>query len=601
MKARLWPAAVVVAAPLLLYVLSCAVAPPPSAPEGARRPVNPNEIIIPPENLGTVAGFRVSAGEEYDTNPAAAVTADGTTWVAWVRHRPGGADEIVARALLSPAAARPVPSRISPVETVSGAAGQYIRPVLAATGADLWCFWTATAPDRTAQVWYSRRSGKAWSPAARFLPGEPRPHQNPEAAAGPGGALAVVYQVHDREGYDIHLALWDGASWTPPRALSDAATNDWDPVALYDARGRLHVAWSGYRDGDYDVYLLSGADPARRISARGEYDLHPWLAAAPDGAVWINWDVVRIANHNGSGKSTITGANLRGRTNGGDVHSSTSEWSGIEVRVLDGDRLRVPGRPREEIVAPKGYRLGHRGLAKVAIGPKGEPFILYRAMLRTHAAWSAQVRDGYLWELQGRAFRDGRWQEPVLFHESDGYLEEPAVAATPGGLRVAYGTEHRRSSARRVLFHEPHGDGYDHRHDFEGFTGWNGDVYFATVPAGGPGPAVPSFPVEAAPADRPSDAFLPRDAGRHEVRTGDRTYRLLWGDTHRHSNISRCSVGLEPNPEDLYRYGADVHRFNFFALSDHAEYTTDYFWWRQQKFADLFHVPGSMTVSPSPN
>ncbi len=561
------------------------------------RPPNPNEAVVPPEKLDTVTGFRLSSEEDYAAYPAAAATADGTVWTAWVRYREGKGDEVVARSLpMAQAGKGRIPVRIDPPRVLSPAPGQYIRPVLAAAGGEGWGLWPASEPARPSAIWFTRCTRGEWSPAARLLPDENRSQQNPEAAAAPDGRLAVVYQLHTGAGFDVHLRQWDGQTWTPPRSLSDGATDDWDPVVAFDAKGALHAAWSGWKDGDYDVYWVARDGAPRRISARGEYDLHPWLAASPNGEVWVSWDVVRVPAHGRSGRTTITGANLRP----GDPETVTNAsglWSGVEVRVILGDTLLVPGRPREEIVAPKGYHLAHRALGKVAIGPAGEPWIIYRALFRMSAPWSAAVRDGYMWELQARPFRNGRWEGPVLFLESDGYLEEPGMASTPAGIRVAYGTEHRRSSARRVMFHEPHGEGYDHRHDFDGFMGWRGDVYLATLEP----PAVPwapegNFTVERAPADRPCEKYLPREAGRHDVTAGGKTLHLYWGDTHKHSNVSRCTVGSEPSPDDLYRYGTDINRYGFFALSDHAEYTTDYYWWKQQKLADLHHVPGFLSV-----
>ena len=91
--------------------------------------------------------------------------------------------------------------------------------------------------------------------------------------------------------------------------------------------------------------------------------------------------------------------------------------------------------------------------------------------------------------------------------------------------------------------------------------------------------------------------------GPYEVTAGNKKYRLLWGDTHRHSNVSRCSVGLEPTPDDLYRYGDDICNYDFFALSDHGEQFQDttadagqYYWWLNLKLADLYHIPDTMSV-----
>jgi len=118
---------------------------------------------------------------------------------------------------------------------------------------------------------------------------------------------------------------------------------------------------------------------------------------------------------------------------------------------------------------------------------------------------------------------------------------------------------------------------------------------------GGAGADVAAMPDSKAPADRP---VPPRDRTEPYSATVDgKTYRLLWGDTHRHSNVSRCSQGNEPSPDDLYRYGTDICRYDWFALSDHAEDprqtgadVLDYYWWKQQKLADLYHVPYAMSV-----
>jgi hypothetical protein len=224
------------------------------------------------------------------------------------------------------------------------------------------------------------------------------------------------------------------------------------------------------------------------------------------------------------------------------------------------------------------------------------------------ATWSPNIRDGYLWEVQARPFRDGAWQDALCFNESDGYLEEPALAVSKNGIKVVYTSEHRHSSVRDVTFHtkkpaappvtpgttQPIAAAYDHHHDFDGYVGWHGDVYLASLPLLiSPELKLADLPAEDKPADGEVDPRLTRAAGAHNVQAADgKTYQLLWGDLHRHSNVSRCSVGNEPNPDDLYRYGLDIDMYDFLGLSDHSEYTTDYYWWRQQKVADLFHIPG---------
>ncbi len=552
---------------------------------------------------------RLTAEEGYHTAPSAAETKDGVVHVAWVQYVEGQGDQVVIRDQVRTEPRGGLTKQI----TLTSGPGQYIRPVLAAAGDQMWCLWTETQEENRSIIWFSHFDKGQWSKATRLLPNEKVPHQNPEIAASADGKVAIVYQVHNGKDYDIHLQRWDAAKWSDAKALTSDAANDWDAAATFDAKGKLHVAYSAFNDGDYDVFVTSPDDSnskPRRISARGEYDMHPWLAAAPDGSVWLSWDVVRIKNHGFSGGTTITGANKQ-RDAADTDEGNTNHWAGIEVRVLDGDTVRVPGNPREQIVAPQGYMIAHRGLGKIAVSNNGEPWIVYRALMRPIAAWSPNNRDGYLWELQARPFREGAWQNAIVFNESDGYLEEPALANSPGGIKVAYTSEHRHSSARNVAYvtkkddappvdaatTQPIEAAYNHHHDFDGYVGWHGDVYLTSLPNLMPSAIeLAKLPAEEKPQDRKVVERTPKDAADYSVKAGDKNFNLLFGDLHRHSNISRCSVGNEPNPDDLYRYGIDIDMYDFLALSDHSEYTTDYYWWRQQKVADLYNIPGVISM-----
>jgi hypothetical protein len=545
-------------------------------------------IVAAPE-LPLIQASRLSSGGTYDNQPAVTEAADGTTWTAWIRFKNHGADEVVVSARRNGSTAPP--------QVLSPRPGQYIRPALAASGSEVWCVWTTSEPDRVSSIWYSRCSGNAWTTAARLLPEEPRAHQNPEIAAGPGGRAAVVYQVHTGKAYDIHLRIWDGKAWSIPQSLNAPGIDGWDPAVTFDSKGLVHAVWCGFQDGDYDIYWKRGEAEPRRLSARGEYDLHPSIAPSSDGTVWVSWDVVVIPHHASSGRTTITGANLKKGMD--ESHGKAGAKSSIDVRVLDGDTIRVPGKPREEITAPKGYLIAHCGMAKIAVGPAGEPWIFHRALRR-----AANVGGiGYYWDLLGRPFRQGRWQEPVRFAEADGYLEEPGLATSPEGIRVAYGGEHRSAHLGRGAKvpaadeSQPH----DHHRDFDSRRGWNGETYLATAEALGPGPERTAMAGAGAPDDR---HLQPRPRMKpYSTDIAGKTAHLYFGDLHRHSNVSRCSQGGEPTPDDLYRYGTDICRYDFFGLSDHAEDprqtgydVIDYYWWKQQKLADLYHIPGFMSV-----
>src|SRR5688572_29665556 len=123
-----------------------------------------------------VYGARLTSTEGYHNAPAAAEAADGTVYVAWVMYVEGQGDMVAVRGQFR----GPQRSRVTPTHILSSKPGQYIRPVIAASGDQLICQWTETAESNHAAIWFSHfRDGK-WSKAARLLPDEKQPHQNPE-------------------------------------------------------------------------------------------------------------------------------------------------------------------------------------------------------------------------------------------------------------------------------------------------------------------------------------------------------------------------------------------------------------------------------------
>jgi hypothetical protein len=536
--------------------------------------------------LPEIQGQMISETRTFANNPAVAVDHEGKVSVAWIRHHAERGDEVVVADALG-----------ENLAVITSELGQYLRPVIAAAGKTLHCVWTRSDHDRPSTIWQAVRSNGIWAKPVRLLPEEERAHQNPEIAAAGDGRVAVVYQLHNGRHYEIQIK--DGPSI---RTLGEPGINTWDPTIVLASNGRWQVAWSGFFQGDYDIYTQrEGLAAVRRISSRGQYDLHPWLTSAKDGTIWIAWDAVEIPGHANSGSTTITDANPANKipSNYGKGQNS---W--IEVRVLDDDKLLMPGNPRQQLVPPEGYRSGHAALPKIVAGSGGSVWIVYRALHKQRGGWLPSGGTSYYWDLLAQPLEGDHWGAAARLSHSDGYLEEASVANGPQKMYLAYGGEQRIGSherLKRAREGKPPAkpDPHNHHSDFFGRVGCNGEVFLATLPSDHAKPAT----LIAAPPfkDRPMRSRIRR--GPYEVKADGKNYRLLWGDTHRHSNVSRCSVGLEPTPDDLYRYGDDICNYDFFALSDHGEQFQDtsadtgqYYWWLNLKLADLYHVPDYMSV-----
>ncbi|MBI2923974.1 MAG: DUF3604 domain-containing protein [Planctomycetes bacterium] len=537
---------------------------------------------------------RLLTGERtFDGQPAICRAADGTIWAAWVAYSHPEGDAVMTAACRN--------GEWSRAERVTPEPGQFLRPAICETGGRVWVFWTQSG-DQLAAVWSASRDAEGWS-RPRRLSTDGVAAQNPEAASDAAGRIAVAWQEMRGGQYDIALAVHAGGEWSRTRAFTADSSDDWDPSVAADSEGRFWIAWTSYRDDDYDVFLkcADGADSKeRRLSARGEYDLHPWVAADESGGVWVAWDSLRLPHHADSGRSTITGANLEDDSEGDHGHGKLQ--TGIRLVCLEGGKLFELSGTAGALTPPEGYRLAHTALPKIAFAPDGTLWVAYRALGHAEGGkvkGKGKVKGPYWWEVFVVACGERGWGAAVKLPSSDGTLEEPAITAGAEGLWAAWQMEHRIEGAgpgwkKKVGKEEEDGD--DHHADYGRVLGSNGDVYAALLEPEVRGESWLQLSKRPVRPDLNVAARVPREAARAGIEAGGEKYVLLWGDFHKHSNISRCSSGNEPGPDDHYKYAHDVCRYDFVAMTDHSEHTSNANWWRIQKLADLYNVPGSFSV-----
>ncbi|MGC1207033.1 MAG: DUF3604 domain-containing protein, partial [Ornithinimicrobium sp.] len=261
------------------------------------------------------------------------------------------------------------------------------------------------------------------------------------------------------------------------------------------------------------------------------------------------------------------------------------------VEVLP-DRVReAPGELAAQLdVVPS-------GLPKLVAGVDGGLAVVYRV----HRKLPLMT---YYWEVAAQALGPQGWEPATTFSGTDGTLEEPAVTAYPGGFTIAAQMDRRLE--RALTWSEGFG-GRDcpYLYEHHGSVIWHGIHGLGQIVHAHRG-ALPQMWTPTQSGDEAAqvesdqriearrwvvDADDASPRVRPSVTVGGEKMQLYWGDLHRHSLVSRCTSGDEPSLEDFYRYAWDVCDYDFWAVTDHAENSSDHQWWSIQKIADLFHIP----------
>ncbi len=568
--------------------------------------------------------------------PSIASSPDGMTLTAWLEWVPEQGEVLRARVETTGAAdavmpgrddSRPGRSESSPaivVEEVTTEPIDLFRPVAVIDGTGTcWVLVGRRNPDSGhVAVWAYRRSETGWG-KPEAVSHTDHPSFNQEVAVTADGGLEVCWQARDGARFAIFARSHGPGGWGETRLVSAGAQgNVWDPSVTTLPDGGTAYAWSEYAEGSYRVVLRTrGADGVlsepRPLTGGTDYALHPSLASTGDGRLWCAFDLITVHAHGGSGPTRLRAVAEVGtdpavidgvRASGASVPSELLPDVAASIRVvevLDHGVREAPGGLAEGLdVVPS-------GLPKLVATADGGLGVAYRVHRRLPLMT-------YYWEVAAQVLGPDGWEPPTTFSGSDGTLEEPSVAASADGLVVAAQMDRRLE--RALTWTEGFGGREcPYLYEHHGAVIWHGihglgQIVLAGMSSAGPVWTPPKAAREplvdvgerGAESAQSLHGGIVESADRTEARRwADRTERtrhtthldgeemtLYWGDLHRHSLVSRCTSGDEPSLEDFYRYAWDVCDYDFWAVTDHAENSSEHQWWGIQKIADLFHIPG---------
>jgi hypothetical protein len=456
----------------------------------------------------------------------------------------------------------------APMRLAPAPGDTYDTRVAAAGDGAVWAIWSAR-DGLNWDLWGRRIEGGKLGVLERltFDPGAEFYHS---VAVDRQGRIWLAWQSARDGQYDIYLRSYADGKWSPEMQVSQDRTNDWEPAVACDSSGRVYIAWDGYRNGNYDIFLRTyenGAfTEARQLTAGPEYEAHASLAVDKQDRLWIAWE---------------EGGVLWGKDQGFLVPNRS--FSRIRsprtprIACLENGALKEPVAPVADSFTQGQRRMNE--LPAIFFDGEGRLWITYRRSETKQGGGNPFTTwHNYLAYWDGEGWRSDIWL-PYTAGRAD--VDVLATPIPDGGLMLCWAADER--PWRNPIPGDYQNPGSNNCY----VTEIAADAGVAGTP-----PLKDFSPTSQAVAGNlhpnETEDVSRRIAARWTV--GGATYRLLAGETHRHTDVSYDGGG-DGNMYDMMRYEIDAVRQDFIAAWDHDNGGgQDYSWWRSQKLSDLFYI-----------
>ncbi|MGH9841720.1 MAG: hypothetical protein ACREEM_23450 [Blastocatellia bacterium] len=533
---------------------------------------------------------QVTRDASEDDFPACAAAPDGAVWCAYVAYKHGTPID------------RDVVNQGKFDTLVTKGNGDQIRLLkfdgqqwsgawdVTESGLDVWRPAVAVDAQGGVHVVWSQNVNGAWDlRAASFDPKAARFSAARRLTTGAGAdinpvavatrdAVWVAWQGWRGGNFDIWLAKLASGGLQNEQRVSTSAANDWHPAIAANSAGDVWIAWDSYDQGNYDVLarLLSRGKLSEPIAvaASPRFEARPSLAVDAQNRAWIafedagaNWGKDYGSRWEGkSGVAFYITRTIKARclANGG-ASSIQQTKDDVKALAVDTDMLDgTPARGRDKRLS----------FPRLGVDDEGRVWLLFRR----HPAVNGQ---GERWVSYATYFDGSRWSEEITLPRSENLMDNrPALARLRGGAVLAlYSTDSRTAGTN---------------------TAGENNLIAAALKAGG-GTAAPSLvPVNpkgdggAVEPVHPNEKEDLRRIRDYRATVGGKTYQLLRGEFHRHTEISAHRDQDGPF-EEIWRYGLDTAAMDWIGPGDHDNgvgpqgMTHEYTWWLSQKQIDIYH------------
>ncbi len=210
--------------------------------------------------------------------------------------RPAGGDQVLAARWSRET------NSWSAAMAVTPKGGTVNRTAIAVDGKNrVWVVWSEL---RNGSFGVYARSGTVtdkvvqWSPEIR-VSGNGGPDLSPVAATDARGRVWIAWQGYRNGNLEILASVQNELAFSAEKVISTSPANDWDPAIAAAPNGDVAVSWGTYDKGDYDVWFRKMRAPAGTIVADAVqvgagtqyFEAHSSIAFDAKNRLWLAYEI----------------------------------------------------------------------------------------------------------------------------------------------------------------------------------------------------------------------------------------------------------------------------------------------------------------------
>lgn len=323
----------------------------------------------------------------------------------------------------------------------------------------------------------------------------------------------------------------------PITRISSQKYNSYNPALIRKNSSELFLAWDAYVNNTADIW---GAQYKNgkwyepfRITSDPRIERHPALAVK-NNKIWMTW------------QAQSYGSNLTENGSFKNARLNHIDEQRLVVAQLDGKQLKSPKNLFSEIANETSFYLR----PQIAFTNSGALLLSAREPVNNHDGWY-----GVYW-----IYNKNTWSSKKIVHKHRGRWHPMAITQTNDSLYLGVQYDSKPKNGGRKTFD---GD-------------WKSAIKIKTLAntASKTGTTIktealkmPKTNFSLSEKTKLVEASFPKKEMVHQKDT----LRLLFGDFHEHTDLSKCALKSNPEGHDLFANLRDIEQLDFCAITDHHD------------------------------